>query len=127
MPFAFTARFGTALCAAVLALPAVAQQAAPASSAAVAVAPDWVQIGTRGIDAAVSEDGQRWYVGTDGRAWRRDEAAARWVAYGTRSDLVRIDAAREGAEMVETRDERKRSRTRQAAVGRLQTEDAAER
>ena len=59
--------------------------------------PDWVQLGTRGADAAVSEDGQRWMVGTDGRAYRWNEAGARWISYGSRSDLARIDAGRDGA------------------------------
>lgn len=60
------------------------------------LAPDWVQSATRGVDAAVSEDGQRWYVGTDGRAYRWNESSSRWVQHGTRADLVRIDAARNG-------------------------------
>ena len=37
-----------------------------------------------------------------------------------------IDAARERTEMIKTRNKRKRPRPRQPAIGRLQTEDAAE-
>jgi len=87
---------GAALCAGLATSPVLSQTTATVPPVNL-LPPDWVQSGTRGIDAAVSEDGQRWYVGTDGRAYRRDEAAARWVPYGTRSDLARIDAAREGA------------------------------
>ncbi len=75
-----------------------APAAPPAGSNATApaFAPDWIQLGTRGVDTAVAEDGQRWMVGSDGRAYRWNEAAARWAAFGSRNDLARIDATRAG-------------------------------
>lgn len=52
---------------------------------------------SRGLDAAVSQDGQRWYIGTDGRAYRWFDEKKAWVVHGSRTDLARIDAGNEGA------------------------------
>ncbi len=77
------------------ALGLVLSQAAEAAD--VALPPDWVQLGTRGVDAAASADNQRWMVGADGRAYRWNDAAQSWAPYGSRADLARIDAAPNGA------------------------------
>ena len=74
-----------------------ASAAGSTTASAASLSPDWVQIGSGGIDAAVSDDGQRWIIGRDGRAQRWNAASARWMPYGTRTDLARVDATREGA------------------------------
>lgn len=83
-----------------LALGGVFLAAALAQVPAALTQPDWVQLAAGGQDASASHGGRRWYVGTDGRAYRWDDARQTWLAHGRRSDLVRIDASDRGAAAV---------------------------
>ena len=56
---------------------------------------DWQQESARGQDAAVSHDGNQWFIGADGKAYQWD--GQNWKSSGGRSDFIRIDAGAAGA------------------------------
>ena len=56
---------------------------------------DWQQESARGQDAAVSHDGNQWFIGADGKAYQWD--GQNWKSSGGRSDFIRIDAGVAGA------------------------------
>tara|TARA_R110001592_G_scaffold29350_6_gene106549 strand:+ start:7198 stop:15990 length:8793 start_codon:yes stop_codon:yes gene_type:complete len=59
-------------------------------------APDWMQKSVKGQDISVSHDGQQWFVGQDGRAYKWNAQTTQWDAKGSRSDLKHIDAGKDG-------------------------------
>lgn len=56
----------------------------------VSAAPDWMQDMSSGVDVSISHGGEKWFIGTDGKAYRWTGGS--WQAHGSRSDFLRIDA-----------------------------------
>lgn len=57
---------------------------------------DWQQDSVSALDAAVSHDGQKWIIGSDGVPYQWNDATNSWTKVAGRNDFVKIDAGRDG-------------------------------